>query len=75
VSLTLPAGTLVEVTRARYFTEIMVVERETPLILRPATAWERFRYWWHARRTGAAEMAAAVDAVHEIERISQGAKA
>lgn len=70
----LPAGTLVEVTRARYFTEIMVLEQDCPIILRKATAWERFRYWWNSRHTASAEIAAAVDAVNEIERISQGAK-
>jgi hypothetical protein len=69
----IPAGTLVEVLRTRIVSEIMVVEHSDPMVLRRATHWERWRYWWRSRRVKANEIAAAAEAIKIIENAKENA--
>lgn len=69
----LPVGTLVEVLRSKLVGEICVVTNESPLILRPATAWERMRWWYKSRRAKAGELSAAAEAIAAIESAKERA--
>lgn len=67
----IPEGTFVEVWRTKIVSEIAVVECSDPLILRKATALERFRLWFRIRRARAGEISAAVEAIGAIEKAKE----
>lgn len=64
----LPIGTMMEIARANGITEIAVVICVKPLLLRKATAYEAFRFWFRTRKTRVGEMTAAVHAVEAIDK-------
>lgn len=64
----LEVGTLVEVLRTKIVSEVCVVDCSDPLILRSATYFERWRFWWKMRRVSAHEIAAAAESNSVIER-------
>lgn len=57
-----------EIAHGHGVTEIAVVICSKPLLLRKATAYEKFMYWFKVRRSKAGEIVAAVEAVEAIER-------
>lgn len=68
----IPVGTMVEVFRTKLVSEIAIVECSHPLILRRATAFERFRAYFKQRRMKAGEIAAACEAVEAIDKAREG---
>jgi hypothetical protein len=64
----LTPGTAMEIARGNGITEIAVVICTKPLMLRKATAYEAFLFWFKSRKTRAGEITAAVQAVDAIEK-------
>ena len=67
----LPVGTMVEVYRTKIVSEIAVVECSNPLILRRATAFERFKCFFRHKRIKSGEIAAAVEAIDAIDKAKE----
>lgn len=67
----LPVGTFVEILRTRLVSQVCIVTCSEPLILKPASPMDRFRYWWKSRAYKSCEMAAAQEAVNAIERAKE----
>lgn len=61
-------GTMVEVLRSRALSQVMVVTKTADVPLRAATYWERFRFWWRAKRQTSTDIGAAIEAGHAIEK-------
>jgi hypothetical protein len=70
----LEPGMLVEVWRTKVVSEVCVVEHVRPLVLRPATAWERWGLWFRQRKTKSGEIAAAAEATKAIETAMEKVK-
>lgn len=71
----LPVGTMLEAAFGKGVSQVFVVEGDDPMSLRPATAFERFRWHWSNHRCKAGEMAAACDAISAIEQAMGKTKA
>ena len=67
----IPVGTMVEVFRTKLVSEIAVVECSNPLILRRATALERFKCWFRTRKIKSGEIAAACEAIDAIDKAKE----
>jgi hypothetical protein len=72
----LDPGTLVEVVRTRLVSEVMVIESVIgpAVVLRKATYYERWRFWWRSRRQTANEISAAAESNIVIERAKSATK-
>ena len=71
----LPQGTMIEVLRSRTVSDIMVLEQDAKIPLRPATGWERFRFLWRMRRQTTEQIGAAAEAIFTISRAKGKTKA
>ena len=64
----LKPGTMMEILRGRGITEVAVVICSEPIMLRKATAWETYQYWFRSRRPVMGELAAGADAAEAIDK-------